>query len=111
MDEKNHQPTTMRLDYRATDRQTQPNAVLFGREEQVEYAFSAFRVDSRPGIFAADRHPIIAMLGAQTQHVWTSCDGGHGVECIRKQVQKHQLKLYGVGLDRRNSMAPDHWTG
>jgi hypothetical protein len=52
----------MGLDYRATDRQTQPNAVWFGREERVEHAFSVFKIDSRPGIFNADKHPIIEML-------------------------------------------------
>jgi hypothetical protein len=59
------------LDYRATDRQTQPNASWFGREERVEHAFSVLGIDSRPGIFDADKHAILEMLGTHPEYVRT----------------------------------------
>ena len=57
MDGRNRQPTSVRLDYRATDRQTQPNAVWFGREERFEHAFSVLGIDPRPGILDTDKRP------------------------------------------------------
>jgi hypothetical protein len=65
------------LDYRATDKQTQPNAVWFGREERFEHRLLG--IDPRAGIFDTDNHPILQMLGTDAGHVRTICDGGHGV--------------------------------
>ena len=38
------------------------------------------------------------MLGTHTEHVRTICDGGHRVDSIRKEVQKHLLELHSIGL-------------
>ena len=99
MDGRSRQPTSVRLDYRATDRQTQPNAIWFGREERVEHSFGVLGSDPRPGIVDTNNDPILEMLGTHTEHVRTICDGGHSVDCIRKEVQKHLLKLHSIGLD------------
>ena len=52
-------------------------------------------------ILGTNNAPILEMLGTHSEHVRTICDGGHGVDCIRKQVQKHLLQLYSIGLDER----------
>ena len=95
---KNRQPTSVRLDYRATDRQTQPNAIWFGREERVENSFGVLGSDPRPGILDTNKDPILEMLGTHTEHVRTIYDGGHRVDSISKEVQKHQLELHSIGL-------------
>ena len=84
---KNRQPTSVRLDYRAADRQTQPNAIWFGREERVKHSFGVLGSDPRPGILDTNKDPILEMLGTHTEHVRTICDGGHSVDSIRKEVQ------------------------
>ena len=38
------------------------------------------------------------MLGTHTERVRTICDSGHKVDSIRKEVQKHLLELYSIGL-------------
>ena len=38
------------------------------------------------------------MLGTHTEHVRTICDGGHRVDSIRKEIQKHLLELHSIGL-------------
>ena len=96
---KNRQSTSVRLDSRATDRQTQPNAIWFGREERVEHSFGVLGSDSRSGNLDTNKDPILEMLGTHTEHVRMICDGGHRVDCIREEVQKHLLKLHSIGLD------------
>ena len=95
---KNRQPTSVCLDYRAADRQTQPNAIWFGREECVEHSFGVLGGDPCPGILDTNKDPILEMLGTHTEHVRPICDRGHRVDCIREEVQKHLLKLHSIGL-------------
>ena len=33
------------------------------------------------------------------EHMWTICDRGHGIECIRKEVLKNLLKLHSISSD------------
>ena len=84
---KNRQPTSVRLDYRAADRQTQPNAIWFGREECVEHSFGVLGSDPRPGILDSNKDPILEMFGTHTERMGTICDDGHSVDSVRKEVQ------------------------
>jgi hypothetical protein len=84
---ENRQPTSVRLDYRAADRQTQPNAIWFGREKRVEHSFGVLGSDPGPGILDTNKDPILEMLGTHTEHVRTIYDSGHGVDSIRKEVK------------------------
>jgi len=97
MDRRNRQPTSVRLNYRATDRQTQTSAVWFGREEWAEHTISLLGIDPCAGILDTDKHAIVEMLGTHMEQVWAICDRGHGVECICKEIQKNLLKLHSIG--------------
>jgi hypothetical protein len=63
-----------------------------------------FRIDPRAGILDTDKRPILQTLGTHAKHVGTIGDGGHGVDCIRKEVQKHLLQLYSIGSDRAGQL-------
>ena len=56
--------------------------------------------DPRPGILDTNKDPILEMLGTHTERVRTICDGGHSVDGIGKEVQKHLLELHSIGLDQ-----------
>jgi hypothetical protein len=56
---------------------------------------------SRAGILDTDKRPILQTLGTHAKHVGTIGDGGYGVDCIRKEFQKHLLQLYSIGSDGR----------
>jgi len=87
----------VRFDYRAADRQTQPNAIWFGREERIKHSFTVLGIDPRSGIFDINKNPILETLGTHRKRVGTICDGSHGVDCVSKKVQKHLLKLHSIG--------------
>ena len=79
----------MRLDDRFTDRQSQAHAAGFCREERLEEFLRHLRVESRSSICNLANNEIgLIDLRFNRQNTRAMFGSGHGVDCVRDQIQK-----------------------
>src|ERR1700730_2617186 len=92
----NPQPAIMGLNDRTADRQTHPHAARFCSEQRMEYVLEVLRADSCAGVrHRHDYVPTAAHPGPDAQDP-RSVLGGHRVDGVGDQVQKHLLQLDSV---------------
>src|SRR6266481_9927340 len=94
------QPSPMRADDGAADREAQPYSAGLGRVKGVEDAFEMYRINSRPRITDRDQNLIRSpSLGADRQLSARAINRAHRFDCVQDQVQDDLLQLHPIPLN------------
>ena len=92
----------MALDDHPANRQSQPHAVGFCRNERIEDVGQPPRIDSRPAIFHLNDNRAVAVArGPQLQQAATVLERGHGLDGVADQIDENLLQLTAVAHDQR----------
>ena len=86
------EPPAVRLDNRATNRQSHAHALRFGGIERGEYVIDTLRIQPRARISHCDQHPLrFIFSGADQQLSRPLVDSTHDFDSVDDQIENHLL--------------------
>ena len=90
------QTTAVGLNNRATDRQSHPDALRFGRKERFKDTVYLIRVETNSGVANLNQHAITAICRFDYKFPGSTDIGVHSIDAVHGQVDYYLLQLHSI---------------